>query len=53
MSSKIEVKHVYGDQKRILFHGDQGSQFTSYTVTNFCNQQKIQQSMFPKGELLG
>jgi putative transposase len=44
-----QVKHVYGSQKRILFHSDQGSQFSSYTVTNFCNQQKIQQSMSRKG----
>ncbi|MGH0945731.1 IS3 family transposase [Bacillus mycoides] len=44
-----QVKNVYGGQKRILFHSDQGSQFTSYTVTDFCNQQKIQQSMSRKG----
>ncbi|MGG0408661.1 DDE-type integrase/transposase/recombinase, partial [Bacillus mycoides] len=30
-----QVKHVYGSQKKILFHSDQGSQFTSYTVTDF------------------
>ncbi|ADY25003.1 DDE-type integrase/transposase/recombinase [Bacillus thuringiensis] len=37
-----QVKNVYGNHKKILFHSDQGSQFTSYTVTDFCNQQKIQ-----------
>ncbi|WP_429694782.1 DDE-type integrase/transposase/recombinase [Bacillus mycoides] len=35
--------------KKGLFHSDQGSQFSSYTVTDFCNQQKIQQSMSRKG----
>ncbi|MEX0417054.1 DDE-type integrase/transposase/recombinase [Bacillus sp. C30] len=44
-----QVKTVYGGKKRILFHSDPGSQFTSYTVTDFCNQQKIQQSMSRKG----
>ncbi|MGR5881820.1 DDE-type integrase/transposase/recombinase [Bacillus cereus] len=39
--------------KKILFHSDQGSQFTSYTVADFCKRQKIQQSMSRKGELLG
>lgn len=48
-----QVKHVYSGQKRILFHSDQGSQFTSYTVTDFCNQQKIQQSMSRRRELSG
>ncbi|WP_425594321.1 transposase [Bacillus cereus] len=33
----------------MLFHSDQGSQFTSHTVTDFCKQQKIQQSMSRKG----
>ncbi|MGE6964314.1 DDE-type integrase/transposase/recombinase, partial [Bacillus thuringiensis] len=37
-----QVKNAYSIQKRILFHSDQGSQFTSYTVTDFCKQQKIQ-----------
>ncbi|EJP81947.1 hypothetical protein IC1_06045 [Bacillus cereus VD022] len=44
-----QIKNVYGGQKRILFHSDQGSQFTSCTVTDFCKQQKIQQSMSRKG----
>ncbi|MBH0340385.1 integrase [Bacillus thuringiensis] len=44
-----QVKSVYGNHKKILFHSDQGTQFTSYTVTNFCKQQKIQQSMSRKG----
>ncbi|HDR6248085.1 TPA: IS3 family transposase [Bacillus cereus] len=34
-------KHAYGSQKRILFHSDQGSQFASYKVTDFCNQQSM------------
>ncbi|MGR5882358.1 DDE-type integrase/transposase/recombinase [Bacillus cereus] len=33
----------------MLFHSDQGSQFTSYTVADFCKRQKIQQSMSRKG----
>ncbi|MGE6963921.1 IS3 family transposase [Bacillus thuringiensis] len=44
-----QVKNAYSGQKRILFHSDQGSQCTSYTVTDFCKQQKIQQSMSRKG----
>ena len=44
-----QVRNVYGSHKKIVFHSDQGSQFTSYTVTDFCNQQKIQQSMSRKG----
>ncbi|PEL93605.1 transposase [Bacillus cereus] len=44
-----QVKQAYESQKRILFHSDQGSQFASYKVTDFCNQQKIQQSMSRKG----
>ncbi|WP_155251502.1 IS3 family transposase [Bacillus thuringiensis] len=44
-----QVKHAYGGQKRILFHSDQGSQVASYKVTDFCKQQKIQQSMSRKG----
>ncbi|MGU7328272.1 DDE-type integrase/transposase/recombinase [Bacillus thuringiensis] len=44
-----QIKNVYGGQKRILFHSDQGSQFTSCTVTDFCKQQKIRQSMSRKG----
>ncbi|MED3324656.1 IS3 family transposase [Bacillus thuringiensis] len=44
-----QVKNSYSNQKKILFHSDQGSQFTSYTVTDFCKQQKIQQSMSRKG----
>ncbi|MED1305254.1 IS3 family transposase [Bacillus pacificus] len=44
-----QVRNVYGNHKKILFHSDQGSQFTSYTVTDFCKQQKIQQSMSRKG----
>ncbi|WP_116892223.1 DDE-type integrase/transposase/recombinase [Bacillus thuringiensis] len=44
-----QVKTVYGDQKKTLFHSDQGSPFTSYTVTDFCKQQQIQQSMSHKG----
>lgn len=43
------VKNVYGNHKKILFHSDQRSQFTSHTVTDFCKQQKIQQSMSRKG----
>ncbi|WP_141523456.1 IS3 family transposase [Bacillus sp. AFS014408] len=43
---------MYGNQKKILFHSDQGSQFTSYTVTDFCNQHMIQQSMSRKGNCL-
>ncbi len=43
-----QIKYVYEGQKRILFHSDQGSQFTSYTGTDFCNQQQIQQSMSRK-----
>ncbi|MED2996897.1 MULTISPECIES: hypothetical protein [Bacillus] len=30
-----QVKNVYGNHKKILFHSDQGSQFTSHTVTDF------------------
>ncbi|OOR71431.1 transposase [Bacillus cereus] len=33
-----QVKQAYESQKRILFHSDQGSQFASYKVTDFCNQ---------------
>ncbi|XLP22193.1 IS3 family transposase [Bacillus toyonensis] len=44
-----QVRNIYGNQKKILFHSDQGSQFTSYTVTDFCNQHMIQQSMSRKG----
>ncbi|WP_142322481.1 DDE-type integrase/transposase/recombinase, partial [Bacillus thuringiensis] len=44
-----QVKSAYGNHKKILFHSNQGSQFTSYTVTDFCKQQKIQQSMSRKG----
>ncbi|GAB6513882.1 hypothetical protein bcgnr5386_18540 [Bacillus cereus] len=44
-----QVKNSYGSQKKILFHSDQGSQFTSYIVTDFCKQQMIQQSMSRKG----
>ncbi|MEB8648110.1 integrase core domain-containing protein [Bacillus cereus] len=44
-----QVKRAYGNQKRILFHSDQGYQFTSYKDTDFCDQQKIQQSMYRKG----
>ncbi|EKS8373514.1 IS3 family transposase, partial [Bacillus cereus] len=43
-----QVKRAYGNHKKILFHSDQGSQFTSYTVTDFCKQQRIQQSMSRK-----
>ncbi|HHT7228682.1 TPA: DDE-type integrase/transposase/recombinase, partial [Bacillus cereus] len=31
-----QVKSAYGNHKKNLFHSDQGSQFTSYIVTNFC-----------------
>ncbi|MGG1344927.1 IS3 family transposase [Bacillus toyonensis] len=44
-----QVKNRYGKQKKILFHTDQGSQFTSYMITDFCKQQMIQQSMSRKG----
>ncbi|HDR6319006.1 TPA: transposase family protein [Bacillus thuringiensis] len=44
-----QVIQVYESQKRTLFHSDQGSQFASYKVTDFCKQQKIQQSMSRKG----
>ncbi|WP_260865301.1 DDE-type integrase/transposase/recombinase [Bacillus toyonensis] len=44
-----QVRNGYGNQKKILFHSDQGSQFTSYIVTDFCNRQMIQQSMSRKG----
>ncbi|MRB61659.1 IS3 family transposase [Bacillus thuringiensis] len=44
-----QVRHIYGNRKKFLFHSDQGSQFSSYKVTNFCKQQKIQQSMSRKG----
>ncbi|PEW62058.1 transposase [Bacillus cereus] len=44
-----QVRNVYGSHKKIVFHSNQGSQFTSYTVTDFCKQQKIQQSMSRKG----
>ncbi|MGA4464896.1 IS3 family transposase [Bacillus bombysepticus] len=44
-----QVKNVYRGQKKILFHSDQGSLFTSCTVTDFCKRQKIQQSMSRKG----
>ncbi|WP_307839911.1 DDE-type integrase/transposase/recombinase [Bacillus cereus] len=37
-----QVRNVYGNQKKIVFHSDQGSQFTSYIVTDFCKQQMIQ-----------
>ncbi|MEW4237318.1 IS3 family transposase, partial [Bacillus thuringiensis] len=44
-----QVKNTYGKRENILFHSDQGSQFSSYQVTDFCKQQKIQQSMSRKG----
>ncbi|OOR07111.1 transposase [Bacillus cereus] len=44
-----QVRNTYGKRKSILFHSDQGSQFTSYQVTDFCKQQEIQQSMSRKG----
>ncbi|WP_240519783.1 IS3 family transposase [Bacillus thuringiensis] len=44
-----QVKHAYGGQKKILFQSDQGSHFASFKVTDFSNQQKIQQSMSRKG----
>lgn len=36
-----QVKNVYGSHKKVLFHSDQGSQFTSYTVTDFCKQRSM------------
>ncbi|OQR57490.1 transposase [Bacillus sp. CDB3] len=44
-----QVKNTYGKRENILFHSDQGSQFSSYQVTDFCKQPKIQQSMSRKG----
>ncbi|HHT7228661.1 TPA: IS3 family transposase [Bacillus cereus] len=44
-----QVKNTYGKRENILFHSDQGAQFSSYQVTDFCKQQKIQQSMSRKG----
>ncbi|HDX9707071.1 TPA: transposase family protein [Bacillus thuringiensis] len=43
-----QVKQAYESQKRILFHSDQESQFTSYKVTDFCSQQTIQQNISRK-----
>ncbi|MGR5881979.1 hypothetical protein ACT7DC_13615 [Bacillus cereus] len=36
-----QVRNVYGSHKKILFHSDQGSQFTSYTVADFCKRQRF------------
>ncbi|EJR91038.1 hypothetical protein IKE_05707 [Bacillus cereus VD196] len=44
-----QVRNVYGNQRRIVFHSDQGSQFSSHVVTDFCKQNMIQQSMSRKG----
>ena len=48
-----QVKNIYGKQKNILFHSDQGLKFTRYIVTDCCKQQTLQQSMPRKGNCWG